>query len=393
MAKTAMIKFGDIVKQSLSQKENYLLYKNTIDRHVASNHTIYGAPYPLKAPVFYTKEQDAMFAAMGLDKDIVKDHMKLMAKTDSRWKIRGVDHAINLAVCLALQLFADLKDERQTINALSYFICFQYTLLHNKYWGQSFGKNGPPESVMMYAVNNMSDKFRLRATGNLWGLLYETTRGCYDYHKVKIKKGEDEDFVRFIADARTRLNNILKAISHEFYEAYTQKNYMQTEADVMDEEKYHEVDNNTQVVERITNKVLTNLIVNGPDARIVELAAKSATVSVNQLRNYCSVLIRENHREDIRVIIECLLYMYLNSESEMHTVQGIYSNDFMVYCLKVYKKAHTLDENVIRIKAILDAWLIELGIHSPTAKSMNTTTSNFRRALYFFMVASIMNSR
>lgn len=393
MAKTAVAKFGDTIKQSLSTKEGYALYKNTIDRHIANNHEIYSAPYPLKAPVFYTKEQDAMFMAMGVDKEVMAEHIKAMAKVDSRWKIQGVNHALNLASCLTLRYFTELKDEKQIINALSYFICFQYTLLYHKYWGRSFKKSGPPESVMMYAVNNMSDKFRLRSVGTLWGLLYETTRGCYDYHRAKIKGGEDEDFVRFIADARTRLNNILKAISHEFYEAYTKKNYMQTEADIMDEENYHEVDNNTQVVERITNKVLTNLIVNGPDARIVELSAKSATVSVNQFRNYCSILIREDHREDIRTIIECLLYMYLNAEDEVHTIQGIYSNDFMVYCLKIYKKAHCLDENVIRIKAILDNWLIELGIHSPKAKSMNTTTSNFRRALYFFMVASIMSSR
>lgn len=389
MSKYAVETFMKTIKSSFADKKNIDLYTKTIDTHLGRTAAIYSAPYPTKRPTFFSAEQDAMYEAMGVTKAQLDDCIKVMIKSDSRWKIQGVNHAINLAVCLNLTYFIGKNDEKQIINTLSYMICFQYVLLHHKYY-RAFKEAGPPESVMMYTVNNLSDKFRLRGAGNMWNLLYETTRGSYEFHKQKLKGGEDQDYVRFIADTRTRLSNIMKALSNEFYDAYTKKNYLQTEADIMDEEKYHEVDNNTQAVERITNQTLTKLLVNGPDAKLVQMAAKSTGVSVNLMRNYCNELVNEDHREDLRNVMENLLFMYLNSEDEPHTVEGVHSNDFMIYCMKVYKKAHTGEDNVLRIKDILNKWLIELGIQSANTNSMNTTVSNFRRALYLFIVLTII---
>lgn len=389
MSKYAVETFMKTIKSSFADKKNIDLYTKTINTHLGRTAAIYSAPYPTKRPTFFSAEQDAMYEAMGVTKAQLDDCIKVMIKSDSRWKIQGVNHAINLAVCLNLTYFIGKNDEKQIINTLSYMICFQYVLLHHKYY-RAFKEAGPPESVMMYTVNNLSDKFRLRRAGNMWNLLYETTRGSYEFHKQKLKGGEDQDYVRFIADTRTRLSNIMKALSNEFYDAYTKKNYLQTEADIMDEEKYHEVDNNTQAVERITNQTLIKLLVNGPDAKLVQMAAKSTGVSVNLMRNYCNELVNEDHREDLRNVMENLLFMYLNSEDEPHTVEGVHSNDFMVYCMKVYKKAHTGEDNVLRIKDILNKWLIELGIQSANTNSMNTTVSNFRRALYLFIVLTII---
>ena len=88
------------VESALSDKTNYALFKSTIDQHMANNFDKYSSIGPIKRPIFRTEESDAMFKAMGLTKDDLADIIAAMKTKDSRWKIRGVDQPMNMAVGL-----------------------------------------------------------------------------------------------------------------------------------------------------------------------------------------------------------------------------------------------------------------------------------------------------
>lgn len=120
--------------------------------------------------------------------------------------------------------------------------------------------------------------------------------------------------------------------------------------------------------------------------KIVDMAAKTCQVSRNELRNYLNRMIISANMEDIKVIISSILYLYLydakNNKTEIRT------NKFLLYCLEMYKKSNTSDENIIRIKKLLDKWLEELGAYKKTQRL--ATINNFRRAIFTFFVFTIM---
>ena len=103
-------------------------------------------------------------------------------------------------------------------------------------------------------------------------------------------------------------------------------------------------------------------------------------------------MVTNEHISDIRTIVENLVYLFLMSTDEKHSIDQVYTNDFMVYCLRVYKKSHTIDKNVIEIKKILDRWLIDLGIMKKGSKP-TTFTNNYRKALYMFFVMTVVDAK
>ena len=153
----------------------------------------------------------------------------------------------------------------------------------------------------------------------------------------------------------------------------------------MEEENYREAESNTYAVEKLTNGVVLKLIVNGPNMKFVNLAAKICKVSVSELRNYTTTMVTSDNKEEIQQIIESILFLYLFDDK--NKLQEINTDKFFMYCIDIYKKSNTTDENIIRIKTILDSWLERLGTYKKTQRL--NTINDFRRALYMFFVISI----
>lgn len=379
----------DKVNAGLTKEENKKVFLTTIDRHMAYNSTIYAASGPSKRPVFTTEDNLSVISSLGLDQETIKATIKELQPVDNRLKIQGIDqHPFLLGIAVALR-HASLKDDKKLIIAgVSYITVYFYPLLHYKY----FKKCEPIPTVMNYVVNNLSNKYKLKQFGNLWGAIYNITEGAYKLQRKNIEKGVDDGYIRFLTDARTRLNGFMRAISNVYYEAYDHGNYIGVEGESFDEDNYHEANSNTLEVEQITNRIITKLITVGPNKNLIKTAATSCNISQTKLKSHIMTMITNKHVEDIRQIIENLLFMYLTNSEENHTVSDVYTNDFTIYCLRVYKKSYTINKNVIEIKRILDRWLIELGI-TKKGKTSSTYANNYRKALFMFFVMTVVDSK
>lgn len=372
---------------SLNKDDNKKQFLRIIDKHMANNATIYAASGPGIRPAFTTRESEEMMAAVGIDPAKISETIEVLSKTDNRLKIQGLDkYPFLISDAMGLR-YASIKDDKKMISAgISYFIVFNYPLLHYKY----FKKCNPTPSIMNYVINNLSNKFKLKQFGNLWGALYDIVNGAYVLHRKNMEKGEDDAFVRFLTDARTRLNGFMRQISNEYYEAFNTGKYLGTESESFDEESYHEADSNALQVKQITDRIVTKLITVGPNKTLIQTAASACKISQTKLKSHIMTMITNDHINDIHTIVENLLFMYLMSTDEKHSIDQVYTNDFMVYCLRVYKKSHTIDKNVNEIKKILDRWLIELGVTKKGAKP-TTFINNYRKALYMFFVMSVVD--
>ena len=369
------------VENSLKRSENKKAFKDNIDKYLAYNADKYFTLGPGERPIFYTSDKEKFYEVVGLSADEITKVIKDSKSIGSNWYI--MNEPFNSANVLATRYFLLKKDKEYVDYAMWYLVVSMYPMIHHKYW-----KYGVNEACMNYTINNLSEKFKIKQYGNLWNTFVGMLNPVYDFYKDKLPEGSDAIYIKYIQDVHTRINSLLKNISVEYYDNWENQRYLKLEKESYDEDNYYEADSNSQAIERITNKVVTHLVVNGPDMKLVELAAKTNQVSINEMRNYTQSMINEKQRDDIRDIVEAILFLYLfNDDGELHSVESINTNNFMIYCLQIYKRSNTSDKNIIKIKSILDRWLKELGLMDKTSRV--ATVKNFRKALYTFFVMSI----
>lgn len=375
-------KLSKDVSSALSKQENLNKYKNNIDKFIAANSDKLMTVGPSGRPIFGTTQINDYTNIVGLSTERIKSTLKESSSVGDNWFV--MNNPFNIANALALHYFVNKNNAKFIRYTQWYLTIALYPTLHYKYF-----RYPPNEACMNYTINNLSEKYKIKKAGSLWNALKETTEIAYDLHKDKIKKGEDTAFIAYISDVHTRINSLLRNISNQYYDNFENQRYLQMESDIFDEDNYYEADSNSFIIERLTNQVVTHMVVHGPDMRLVKFSATSNNVSVNEMRNYTNSIVTESHRSEVHGMVESILYLFLNS-SEKYTVRDISTNNFMIYCLKVYKKSHTGDRSIRRIRDIIAKWIDDLGVEKKY-KSPNTITQ-FKKALYTFFVVSIQKN-
>ena len=370
-----------LVEKGLSKKQNTVNLKKAVGEYIDRNSDKLTAIGPIRRPTFLDRDIEHLYHAIEVNPNLIKSTLKKSGNIKGHWKIMA--EPFNTASVLAIRYYTLKKDEDMVNTVLIYHALSMYPSLHKKYFAFE-----PNENIMNYTINNLSNKFKIKQLGTLLAALIDTAQGSYRLYKDGIIKGTDKDFVDFVMGLKTRLNSLMRNISNEFYDNHDNNRYLNLDSDSYEEDNYHEADSNTYAVERMTNKITLELTVNGPSMKLVSVAARYCQVSTNELRNYVTSMITNEKREDIRTIIESILFLYLFNDK--NTTDQVGSERFLLYCLGMYKKSNTTDENIIKIKKVLDEWLEELGTYKKTQRL--ATINNFRRALFVFFVITIQTS-
>lgn len=383
MAKYIVDSLYSKVEQALSNKSNVSKLKTNFDKYMSKNLDKYMSTVgPSSArPIFNTVEISTFINTVGLTDREINDAIRLTVKNKSVKYWYKLDNPIIIANILATRYFSILKNDEYAKICVSYMILERYPSLHHKYF--KFGLN---DNVMDYTINNLSNKFTIKQSNSLWNALFDITFQSYQHFKGDIIKGDDSGIYNYAMRVQTSLNSFMRKISVAYYDNHEKGNTTKVETEIFDDDNYYEGDSNSFAVDKLTNTVVSHLVVNGPDMKLVELSAKMNNVSVNMMRSYTQTMITEKQRADIKVIVENILSLYLISD-EPHPVNTIGTNDFLIYCLQLYKKSNTVNKDIIRIKTILDKWLVELGIMSKTSR--DATINSFRKALFVFFVLTI----
>ena len=371
----------DKVSNSLKNKENLSLYSETIAKYLAANHESYYGEGPSTRPIYPTAYIDKYINMVGLKSNEIDSVLKSSKNVKSSWFMLK---PYNIANALATRYFLLTKNIDYIRYTTWYLIVELYPPLHYRYFKYNIN-----EACMQYTINNLSGKFNIKSADSLFSLLSDTCMKAVDLHEDKLKEGTDIAFVNYLQDIQSRLNSLLKNIANVYYDNYENRRFLSTERESFDEDNYHEADSNSYAIENITNKVVSHLVVHGPDLKIVQLAAKTNNVSVNEMRNYADAMITDDHRSDIKQIVESILFLYLFNEEpgEIHSPDSIGTNEFMLHCLKIYKKSNTTNKNILKIKDILNKWLDDVGLSSKTSRP--ATIGSFKKAFYTFFVMEI----
>lgn len=372
------------VEQAFTSKETQRKFSAIVASYVDRNVNRLSTAGPSKRTLFSDMERNKVYDLIDFDPKVCKAIVKQSNYIKASWKI--VNEPFNLVMMMILR-YAKLNQLDQ-INqlAVTYLTLSMYPSLHYKYF-----KFEPNEAIMQYTINNLSNKFKVKQVGNILQALVDTTALADKTYDKNIRHANDKELTDYINAYKTRLNSLIKKIRDAFEKDYRSGNYMNTERDNEDENDFKTSDSNSLLIQRIVDQVVLKLSVNGPDSRIVDISAKMNQVSVNETRNTLNQLTQNKDESvNIRALCESILYLYLfNGENHVNDLNG---SKFLTFCLAVYKKSNTNDENVIKVKSILDTWIEK---YSETYRKTQrvATLNNFRRALYTFFVFTLQRTK
>lgn len=372
------------VEQAFTSKETQRKFSAIVASYVDRNVNRLSTAGPSKRTLFSDMERNKVYDLVNFDPKTCKAIVKQSNYIKASWKI--VNDPFNLVMMMILRYAKLNKLDQINQLAVTYLTLSMYPSLHYKYF-----KFEPNEAIMQYTINNLSNKFKVKQVGNILQALVDTTALADKTYDKNIRHANDKELTDYINAYKTRLNSLIKKIRDAFEKDYRSGNYMNTERDNEDENDFKTSDSNSLLIQRIVDQVVLKLSVNGPDSRIVDISAKMNQVSVNETRNTLNQLTQNKDESvNIRALCESILYLYLfNGENHVNDLNG---SKFLTFCLAVYKKSNTNDENVIKVKSILDTWIEK---YSETYRKTQrvATLNNFRRALYTFFVFTLQRTK
>lgn len=372
------------VEQAFTSKETQRKFSAIVASYVDRNVNRLSTAGPSKRTLFSDMERNKVYDLIDFDPKVCKAIVKQSNYIKASWKI--VNDPFNLVMMMILRYAKLNKLDQINQLAITYLTLSMYPSLHYKYF-----KFEPNEAIMQYTINNLSNKFKVKQVGNILQALVDTTALADKTYDKNIRHANDKELTDYINAYKTRLNSLIKKIRDAFEKDYRSGNYMNTERDNEDENDFKTSDSNSLLIQRIVDQVVLKLSVNGPDSRIVDISAKMNQVSVNETRNTLNQLTQNKDESvNIRALCESILYLFLfNGENHVNDLNG---SKFLTFCLAVYKKSNTNDENVIKVKSILDTWIEK---YSETYRKTQrvATLNNFRRALYTFFVFTLQRTK
>lgn len=379
--KEILNKLYPVVEKSLSVKSNENVLLSTIGKYVDRNMKLLSASGPCYRIQINDADKNGVYEAIGLDEIKIKQAFKDSTYINASWAIMGNPFFTACALCVRYYI---IKNKQDKVDLLSFYLCMgMYPLLHYKFF-----KHNCNENIMNYTISTLSNKYKYKQLKSCYNTLKDLASTCTSTHKDRLKVGGDSEFTKYVNDMHARLNDNLKNVAISYYKNHESGNYLNVDSESMDEDNYREVDNNSFVVDRVLNKIITKVAMNGPNFNTVSLSAKLCNVSLNELKNLSLIVTNEYNMEDYKNITEAILQIYLFDMKRMP--EQIKSKDYITSVLQIYKRTNNKDENLNTIRRILDKWVDENGVKKRIKRQ--ATLNNFKRSMFIFVALTIQDN-
>lgn len=274
------------------------------------------------------------------------------------------------------------KDSKMLNSALIIMALAVYPSIFYKYFRRYTINSG----VMQYTIDNLSQRFLIKKSDHIFGTLTTLVQNSWQYHESNIKNGSDDNCAQFAWRVHNDQNSLIKRIANVYNENKRNGLTVTGMQDIYDDNNINvDIENDTNKVENITNKIVTQIIINGVDLKIADFAANAANISRLELRNYLTKIILEKRAGEMKTFIESILFIYLYYEK--HTYEEINSRQFIVYALSTFKKTNSKDENITKIKKMLDKWGEDSGLYARFSRL--ATRVDYTKGIYLYFIMCI----
>lgn len=286
-----------------------------------------------------------------------------------------------LASMLTTSVFLSKKDDAHAKLAMQYMSLMMYTSIHKGLFQYNANKQ-----VMDYTIAHLSQSYRLRKMTSLYAFLDDNASTAFETYRDRILRGTDADLTYVIDALWNRIKGKLKKIAAEFYKNHREGNYLNADTDSYSEEDYHEIDNNSFVIDRLVNKVYIKLIEKHFDNRLLKYAITQSDTSYQKLKNLIDDIIDGDDDGKMRKVISSIIefYMLQSGKSADYIARG----DFIIFMKRAYA-TNTDVPQMVFCKDQIDIWLNENMSKYGRTNFGKTARQSYRKSVYMFFVFMI----
>jgi hypothetical protein len=371
------------IKIAFDDRHNTEALLRKIKEYIDANNTVLYANAPLHRLYFSdAKDREIVFRLSGLKESYVKETIKKTHAIRSAWVALNKPFNILMIMVIRDQLLR--KNEAAMKNTLLYLSLSLYSNLHSKYF-----KYLPNENVMSYTINNLNNKFLFKQYGVVIKAVMHTADKTMEKYQNILRRGNDEDIANFVMYLQTRLNNLMKNFTSEYMKNYQEKNYLNLEKENSNEEDYFEADNVSLTVTRVTSQVTNKFYSSELSEKFIRVASRYCDVSPVTLKDAIHNIKRSKSR-NIENLVRSIMQVYLLDGKNSY--ESIGSQKFIGYCISIYSKSNTRDQNILTIKRLLDEFMKNNSSkYSETERE--ATKINYRKAFYMYIVLFIQSNQ
>lgn len=373
-----------IVEKTFITQANVRKYKMLISQFFEKNTPKLTTPGPQYLIVFGDADKDEFYKLFGITKEEIVFAMKNVIKSaGSSAEFKYLTNNPFLSFLYYIIRYFTLHHDDKALNAtLGLFSIDVYWSIFTKYF-----PNGVIEPVMNYTIDNLTDKFIIKKAGTIFGALTESAKHSYEFHKSKIRTGNDPDCIAFLQRIRNDQNSMFRTISGIYYDNHKKGNAITTRNDDYDPENpiLDDITSASTEVQATVNRVCMPMIANGVDISLAEAASAIGNVSVTNLRIYLMKIFVNERLDEITQIVESILFLYINGEHK--SSRDIRSAHFLYWTYALFKKTNSKDGNIVRINTILNRWGEETGIYK--AFKSEGSKINYKRAIFTYIAMCI----
>jgi len=345
------------------------------------------SPYILNNLRYNIYDEDIIFETSGIPRDVANKITKAIAPPSGTDKMSVEVTPFRVVLLMVMRFFliqARKTKKKEDQEMLMYVEAYYAYHLYIRIWHKYFNNYPPTEATMRIVLEKMSYKDDLKRLGSVDKMIRSVIDTAIEYYGDRLVRGNDSDVIYIIQQLRTRYNNKMRHIRGIFYEV-TMNNEVSLTNKNFDEDG-NENENSQGMLSEIysyANNAATTFFSSGIDMKNVNYCAKISGVSSKELRTVISIIQKDpKNIEGVRDFYEAVFYIYFKDGGKSKDIKSLV---FIAKMDNTFKKGNSIDKNIIKIKTLLDKWLVQ-GSAVYRATNREATMNNFRRAVYMYFI-------
>lgn len=343
------------------------------------------SPYIIKNLRYNINDEKIIYDSIHIT---ANDTKKLISELKEEYGMR-VSHEIRpfeTTLMMVLRFFLmqynkskKAEDEEILNYVCAYYAYFVYIRIYKKY----FETYPPTEELMRICIEKMNYKFALKTLGSVDKMIRSIMDTAITTYTDIIIRGRDTDIMYVMNQIRTRFNNMMRNIRHIF-DYVTRHNEISLVNKTFDDSTPDNEGAQGMLSEvySYANNAATKFFSSGIDAKNISYCAKVSGVSSKELRTVIQIIQKDGDVKDIKEFYEAVFFIYFKNGGKANDIKSL---KFIASMDNTFKKGNSIDKNIIKIKTLLDKWLIK-GSAVYRATNREATMNSFRRAVYIYLI-------
>ncbi|WP_300944095.1 hypothetical protein [uncultured Duncaniella sp.] len=269
-------------------------------------------------------------------------------------------------------------DEKTAKQIMVYMSLQMYTSIHS-----GFFKYNANKQVMDYTIAHLDNSFRVRSMPSLFAFLTDNAGTAFETYRKQILRCNDDDITWVVNALWDRVKGKMRKIANKYYENHESGNYLNADTDSVDPNNYHEADNNSFMIDRLSNKIYIKLLNHQFDDRFLKYAITRSDTSYQRLKNLVDDIIVGDTTGDVRKFISSMIEYFLLMSG--YGFEMIPRGEFVSYMKGAYA-SNTNMEQMVFIKTQLETWLDDNMVSVGRTRYGSTAKQGYKKAIYMFFV-------